>query len=1167
MRSRFALVAILAFCAALGAGRLLFAPAPATPLAALPAAQPAEAVAAPPVVQVASPAQSAYAPGATAATPAPRKGLDRSFVDVGGGVKNDNGRMTHFLARDYSEGILHTAPAYFGASVRWVPLQQELRRGTSVTNVVSKLQSARGTLQKLPGQDRMFYPATYPQTDERMYVRKDGGLEHDIVLQRLPGNVDDSYGLAYTGRLELSKDLTLWDGSKRISGQYATKNNVFFKNSRGNTVFVLRSPLAYDASVTQSDGTLNAGRQAQPEFSRAATPCEYHFDVDESGVKLAIVTPGKWLSDPMRAYPVTIDPNLGAFGLADGSPPIYTGTAGTDTLIPANAGGVKIPMTVTCAGKPDNGYGIVPMPFDFSWYGVTYLARSNLYVHQDGFADFGPAASPCGDTPNMPIPSPGTPNNGFFPYWSDLRDSTVNGSGVYWIMDGSAPTRRLIIEWYKMTPISATNSTVISFNLVLYECENKAEFIIGQSGETDAGFASVGIENQTGTIGIQYDFNSATGGQLVNNNANQGLGGLGGFGLGGVGFGGFGLGGIFNPFFGGNNANNNANAANGQALTPISPGTSLVFAQSPLGTLSVTSSPRSGCIPLEVCFNATVILPPSTCVTTTTTGGGGSLAGSTTRTPTNNTAAFRFQWDFGDGSIGVTSSICHVWSTAGAYTVTLRITDENGTSQTQTFDVRVCDVPSVVINAVPQGGLAPLSVDLDAFAVSSTVNFTGAVKWQVDRLDYLTLDTVDRTNTFRYTTLGTTEGTPVQAYFDAPGKYRVTATFTGQDTVAGLPSTGVGTVFIFVMGANDVISNNLIITDSKFTIDWVGKQPSKTAPITVSTGASLPKNPENDTLTMKGLINLPGLSTSDLLGRRVTVALNNIEYIFDGVLDGLGNATFTSAEQGRKGAFTLRLPSGQFTLSAKRALNTDLGVNMANEARLLPEYFKIAIENTPDIGGALITYDYRSRSYSPGPPEKGSANGLFKFGKKTRGKVVISGSKSGRTGGTTALISGAFMVTSASLKLQGDTVIADITGKIARFGGDTLRPALNTDVVVRLGTYQETINFSTSPGWKSSGKSSTTLKFSYKRPATLGKTGIASLDWASQVGDFHIKTNPLPNDIVAGVGINQTLGTQAVILELQITPENGQIFAGQARFDVVKKSASQFVRDTKKVQK
>jgi hypothetical protein len=1119
MSRKLALGSILAFCAALGVGRLLFSGAPAE-MAAAPGAIDAgnrpliDSL----MLPISSPVLSPEIQAATATSNAIRaRGIDQALREVAGGVRNDNHRMSHFIPAQYVEGTTHTAQASFGETVHYQPQTQELRRNGEVIAVLGNVTPTRGQLEKSTKGTAFVYPATYMDTTERMYVRPEGGIEHDIILAKPPLALDSGKQLAYTGYLRLSPKLTLWDGNKEITGKYTTRNGISIKNAFGNAVFFLRPPIAWDANVTLPDGSFDKQKQARTEFSKCYMALEYQLDFDDSGIRLAIVTPGKWLTDPSRAYPVTIDPNLGPGGLADGNPPTYIGSPGTDTLLPASAGGTKMPIIgvatpAICGNKPNNAYGAIPMPFPFSYYGQNFGVNQNLFVHVDGFASWicpfetcppsGIPTSACFDTDNTAIPSGGYPNNAMYAYWDDLKfgppkSDTDPGSGIYFFVDGTAPNRRLVIEWHKMQYAASPNPTdIISFNLILYECENKIEIIIGQADEKDLGRSSVGIEDPTGTIGIQYCFNGKDNGQQ-----------------------------------------------------PITPGTAISFQLSPLNTINVQTDRTTGCIPLDVCFNSTVVLPPVNC------GTGPSIPPS-----------FGFHWIFDNRTIttrldateAFTEDICHTYVVPGKYEVVLEITNEFGTKTSfPPIEIFVCDKPIVVIGASPQGGYAPLTVDFEARTPNNIdLQFIGTANWVIERLGL-------NNEPGQVQQIASIDGTQIRYRFDEAGTYRANVLFNATDIVTGLPTVGSGVVYIFVVDPSQPIVGDMVITDSAVKIDWIGKvdgpDPDGIPPNQGSTDPKfgLPDNPLNDTIGMRGVINLPGIKTSDLAGRRVRVVLNGVDPIFDSFLDASGHATQGDAATGRLGTFAISQPSGKFFMTSKGDLYGSLGVGNITETRPLASQYRIEIEGlfpTPNSSSSILTYDYRSRANK-------QAAGVYRFGAPAKG--VVSGLRpdtlpigTGNERPPSTLVSGTFLVTAAKIKLEGNSVYADLSGVMARFGGDDLQPRADSDVIVSLGGYSESLNFTTTPTFKSSGKAPS-QKFSFKRSKAFGATGIASLQWSSGPGAFKLKTNALPNELV---GINPALAVQALNFGLTITPENGNAFNGSTRFELNKKSPTQFIR-------
>jgi hypothetical protein len=130
---------------------------------------------------------------------------------------------------------------------------------------------------------------------------------------------------------------------------------------------------------------------------------------------------------------------------------------------------------------------------------------------------------------------------------------------------------------------------------------------------------------------------------------------------------------------------------------------------------------------------------------------------------------------------------------------------------------------------------------------------------------------------------------------------------------------------------------------------------------------------------------------------------------------------------------------------------------------------------------------------------------------------------------------------------------------LARYGGDSLQPKDSSDVLVRLGTFSEPLNFTTTGGFKAKGRAPSQT-FSFKRPKTLGKTGIASFQYRNRVGYFTLKTNGIPVELT---GLNPALDRQILDLGLTITPDAAQQYTGNSRFEVTKTKINEFSRKAK----
>lgn len=1150
MNAKLALKSVLAFSLAMLAGYFVFAgpmrPRNGTSGVAEQAPQLSDAGSNPAqkTVAVRSPQAAPFTPGQPI-----NNQINRDFKAVAGGLKNDNVRMTTLASNVYGGGIEHSVRGPLGGAVKWVPSGQEIRMGDEVVSVSGSAPMAEARLETLAGLKHVVYPATYPETDEYLHVRPEGGIEHDIILKKQP-EIIESCGLAYTGYLDISKGLTVWDNKTQILGNYKTKKDIYFKNKVGNVVFCLRAPIAYDANVTLRGGGLDKEKQAIVQNQRCEVACEYQITMDSKGMKLAVVTPGSWLLDPVRAYPVTIDPNFSPFGLADGNPPIYVGTVGSNNLIPAFAGGTKLVIEENCAGKIDNGYGHIPLPFNFNFYEPGFptdlvpvgpgfapngdlLAGDFLFVHIDGWASFEPPSfkydtpfdnndneTPCFDHPTATlgkgqIPDGVYPEDGaFYALWNDLRFSQDPSSGIYWFTDGVAPNRRLIIEWHKMNYVQDNNANdFISFNLILYECQSIIEVIIGDTTQGDAfyGDSTIGIESPGDGRAVFYDLFAPPAPQAV-------------------------------------------------ATTPVD-GLDITFARSPLSNITVQETNNNGCLPLTTCFKSTITTVVPLCV---------QLQGGATLPPT-----FGFHWTFGDGGEGFTPNICHTYTTPQIYTPQLTVSDEFGRSATFIAGVsnllnivNVCDLPPVSISATPNGGTAPLQVAIQAssttpYVLSAAPPTTASLIPTISAYDIANtalvidkLDPMNLPNTFTpyQTVIGTavlsmiptqvSALTPVDTIaanvlFDTPGLYRVQAVFPG--TSFTLPTFGFGYVYINVEDPNSTTTNSMIVTNSAFHIDWAGKTPNS---------LGILPNPNDDTITVGGYINLSGMDLSGLAGQDITLALNGYNPIFQGTLDTSGHAVQGDFATGSTGDFKLAMPSGKFTCTVKGDYAVSLGVASQNLTSLLPANYSVRIGNVFSSPGTSVGYGYSSVA---GKQAKASYTfgKFFNTGSFFKGPIPGGPAGGGQPGGQELLVSGGFIVVSADFKLLGDTVSATISGLLARSGGDDMRPAANSNVVVKIGNFPETLNFSTTPTFKTTGKPPT-QKFTFKNK---GSAHIQSLSWYNRAGTFQLSSITMPN---AQVGIDPQQARQPIQLTFTITSENGQQFIGSTTFDIFKISNTEF---------
>jgi subtilisin family serine protease len=145
----------------------------------------------------------------------------------------------------------------------------------------------------------------------------------------------------------------------------------------------------------------------------------------------------------------------------------------------------------------------VSLPFPFTFYGQTY---STAHVATNGFLNFLAANATFG---NSAIPSTFAPNAGIYPFWDDLF---VDGAAsVRTQLLGAAPSRQFVIEWRNVHFFGDATRRV-DFEVVLNE---NGQILtqyrnIASDGREKGNSATIGIENESGTVALQYSFNEAT---------------------------------------------------------------------------------------------------------------------------------------------------------------------------------------------------------------------------------------------------------------------------------------------------------------------------------------------------------------------------------------------------------------------------------------------------------------------------------------------------------------------------------------------------------------------------------------------------------------------------------------------------------------------------------
>jgi len=188
--------------------------------------------------------------------------------------------------------------------------------------------------------------------------------------------------------------------------------------------------------------------------------------------------------------------------------------------IATQAGGAGTALPITDLRGYDEGdqvgaqsLSVVNLPFPFQFYGQIY---DQITVCSNGFIALGVTEN--GEFRNFRLPGAMGPSPMIAPFWDDL--ATHSGSGIYTMFDRN--NHSFIIEWYNLHN-GKNGSSPETFQVILYDQavhntslgDGPIKFqyhtfnnVDSQSGNKHGNFCSIGIEDHTGTRGLEYTFNN-----------------------------------------------------------------------------------------------------------------------------------------------------------------------------------------------------------------------------------------------------------------------------------------------------------------------------------------------------------------------------------------------------------------------------------------------------------------------------------------------------------------------------------------------------------------------------------------------------------------------------------------------------------------------------------
>lgn len=149
--------------------------------------------------------------------------------------------------------------------------------------------------------------------------------------------------------------------------------------------------------------------------------------------------------------------------------------------------------TGTFSGTDEGYAGPFNLGFTFKFYGVPY---TQVYFSSNGFITFAPVTA--NTFTNASIPNSAVPNNFIAPFWDDLDGKTTGQ--VFYKQVGN----KFIIQYKNWLRYSGEGT--YNFQVVLHQGGRAIIYYNSMTGTLNS--ATIGIENQAGSIGLQTAYNS-----------------------------------------------------------------------------------------------------------------------------------------------------------------------------------------------------------------------------------------------------------------------------------------------------------------------------------------------------------------------------------------------------------------------------------------------------------------------------------------------------------------------------------------------------------------------------------------------------------------------------------------------------------------------------------
>jgi M6 family metalloprotease-like protein len=182
---------------------------------------------------------------------------------------------------------------------------------------------------------------------------------------------------------------------------------------------------------------------------------------------------------------------------------------------------IDISNSGTVLGNGDDARFSLTLPFNFNFYSTSY---NMIWVCTNGWLSFG--ADPGTNEPNnTSIPNSTAPNNAIYAFWDDLNLVPADSANIFYQVFGSTPYRYCVITWKDaringaIPPGVLQPLNTVTFQTILYEngqiVLQYKDCALRDTTYTWGRSATVGIENSSGMIGLQYLYDGSPIGNLL----------------------------------------------------------------------------------------------------------------------------------------------------------------------------------------------------------------------------------------------------------------------------------------------------------------------------------------------------------------------------------------------------------------------------------------------------------------------------------------------------------------------------------------------------------------------------------------------------------------------------------------------------------------------------